>query len=68
MILPSPTRYTWLAESPSNPGLYAVGEGSALCTRVAHEARTFSTRTECQRWCDDHPVPRWEPREHGFVG
>lgn len=65
----------WLAEAPKFPGYYLaeepvkrgkLGEVVEFGTWDALAARRFSTEVECRAYCDAHPWPAWEPREHGF--
>ena len=68
----------WIPEAPKYPGLYAnhddhSGDGKILfpdpvqpSTNSAHHAKQFATQAECTDWCRAHPVPVFEPRDHGF--
>lgn len=72
-------RDVWIPEAPEHPGLYAnesdtwqppgakirTGELQPS-TMNANKAKHFDTLEACQKWCDENPVPKFVPREHGF--
>lgn len=71
------TRFVWIPEAPSHPGLYAnlsddwqphksIGAPLQPSTYNVYLARQFATREECQAWCDANPSPQFVPVEHGF--
>lgn len=65
-------KLVWIAEAPHHPALYAAAgtDGTLpgeLTTHDPTRARHFATQAECQKWCDEHPVPRFEPQQHGFA-
>jgi len=60
----------WIPEAPAYPGMYAVRgyeAGKNTMTLSVHEAMQFITKENCQTWCDEHPIPPYLPREHGFM-
>jgi len=60
-------RFAWLPESPNRPGVYGVVQSLGVpYTYDANAALQFSTREECQAWCDENPLPMYVPKEHGF--
>jgi hypothetical protein len=74
-------KFVWIPEAPDFPGTYANDKGTDIksgskistgekqpSTFVAADAKHFATQEECQAWCDDNPVPKFRPAEHGFEG
>lgn len=76
-----PDRSVWIPEAPNFPGLYANAKDYSQDGKIKdfHRppvepstysielARQFTTREECQAWCDASPVPRFVPMGHEFV-
>jgi len=63
----------WIPESPTHSELYAAdpkkgGCPGANCTGLWRYGLHFPTKEECQKWCDEHPIPAFVPVEHGMMG
>ena len=69
-------KFVWIPEAPRYPGLYSndsdyrgrgkLGLELQPSTPIAKFAKHFDTEEECQKWCNDNPVPAFVPMEHGF--
>ena len=61
----------WLAEGSTRYSLIYAPEnyiaGLYISTTSSHEAKKFLTKSECDIWCCDHPVPAYIAVEHGFI-
>lgn len=70
--------FYWIPEAPNFPGVYANLTGTDRSygkiqipmlqpsTYDVNAARKFVTFEECQEWCNANPIPKFEPKQHGF--
>jgi hypothetical protein len=62
----------WIPEAPGHPGLYAYESKNPMekrnCTHSVHDALQFMFKQQCIDWCERHPVPKFVPMEHAFMG
>lgn len=66
----------FVPESPTHSGLYAnecelnkgkVSKGLAISTHSIECAKQFKTKSECDDWCVENPVPKFNTVEHEFI-
>jgi hypothetical protein len=73
----SAMRFLWIPETTLSTGLYALPEPVRFVTSGRSEthygtgdiysALQFESYEQCRQWCDEHPMPGFIPRSHGFI-